>query len=278
MKSVLSIAGSDSSGGAGIQADIKTIEALGFYAQAVPTLVTAQNTTGIYGMARIAPRFVAKQIDVVFDDIVPQAVKVGAAGSAENVRAIAKALKRHGARNIVVDPVMVSSSGSALANDDTTLALCRHLFPLAELITPNLPEAEALAGHAINGERALEQTATELLGFGSRWVLIKGGHLRASANDVLAGPGGAIFWFRAPHIETHDSHGTGCTLSSAIACGLAAGHPTWQAARLAKDYVTGAIQAAPGIGLGTGPVDHMWLHATSIEAWKNSCDGGGARA
>lgn len=270
MKSVLSIAASDSGGGAGIQADIKTIEAHGLYAQTALTAITAQNTTGVTAMASVGAGLVEKQLDAVFSDIFPAAVKVGACGCADNVRAVAKTLKRRGASHVVVDPVMVATSGSTLSDDETVDAIRSHLLPVAELVTPNLPEAEKLLGRPVNSETEQESAAVELLGLGARWALVKGGHRRASANDVLAGPGGAVFWFRTPHIETHDAHGTGCTLSSAIACWLADGRAVYRAARLAKDYVTGALLAAPGLGAGAGPIGHMWPHKASIEAYRKA--------
>lgn len=270
MKSVLSIAASDSGGAAGIQADIKTIEAHGLFAQTALTALTAQNTTGVTAMASVGAGLVEKQLDAVFSDIFPAAVKVGACGCADNVRVVAKTLKRRGALHVVVDPVMVATSGSTLSDDETVSALRTHLLPVAELATPNLPEAEKLLGHPINSEPEQEAAALELLELGPRWALVKGGHRRASANDVLAGPGGAVFWFRTPHVETRDAHGTGCTLSSAIACWLAEGRAVYRAARLAKDYVTGALLAAPGLGAGAGPIGHMWPHKASIEAYRKA--------
>ena len=268
MKSVLSIAGSDSSGGAGVQADIKTIAAHHLFAQTAITSLTAQNTTGVYGVFDADPAFVAKQIDVVFDDIRPDAVKVGMVSSAGIVRAIAEALVRNGARNIVVDPVMVSTSGSSLASREALDALRTELIPLADVITPNIPEAEVLAGFPIRNEADQEHAAMLLAGVVEaggatsahhpKAALVKGGHGTCDANDVLACGDGSVSWFKGRRIDTANTHGTGCTLSSAIACGLACGLPLAEAVRRAKAYLTGALAAGLDLGAGSGPIDHMW--------------------
>lgn len=286
-KSVLSIAGSDSSGGAGIQADIKTIAAHHLFAQTAITSLTAQNTTGVFGVFDASPDFVAQQIDVVFQDIRPDAVKVGMVSNAEIVHAIAQALVRNGARNIVVDPVLVATSGSSLATSEALGALREELIPLADVITPNIPEAQVLAGFSIENEIEQEYAATVLAGAAGgvglagatptgegaatpaarpahlKAVLVKGGHGTHDANDVLVDSRGNVSWFNAPRIDTENTHGTGCTLSSAIACGLACGKPLPEAIRDAKTYLTGALAAGLNLGKGSGPVDHMWNNEIS---------------
>lgn len=260
MKSVLTIAGSDSSGGAGIQADIKTIAAMGLYAQSAVTALTAQNTTGVFGVSDVAPDFVAQQIDVVFDDIRPDAVKVGMVSSAAIVEAIAEALQRNQARNIVVDPVMVATSGSDLASDGAVLALSEKLLPLADVITPNIPEASVLSGCVIDGYDEQQQQAHALARTFGVAVLVKGGHGSNDANDVLAFPDGGTVWFNGERVTTSNTHGTGCTLSSAIACGLALDQPLEEAVRNAKAYLTDALKAGLDLGRGSGPLDHMWRY------------------
>lgn len=260
LKSVLTIAGSDSSGGAGIQADIKTIQAMGLFAQSAITALTAQNTTGVYGVSDVPIEFVAQQIDVVFDDIRPDAVKIGMVSSAEIVATIVEALKRNDARNIVVDPVMVATSGSDLASDGAIIALREQLIPLADVITPNIPELSVLSGREIDSRETQEAQATELARRFDVAVLAKGGHGENDANDVLAYPDGRIVWFEGERIATSNTHGTGCTLSSAIACGLALGQPLDDAVRNAKAFVTGALAADLDIGHGSGPLDHMWQY------------------
>lgn len=258
--SVLSIAGSDSSGGAGIQADIKTIAAFGLFAQTAITALTAQNTLGVHGVLDVDPAFVAAQIDAVFDDIRPDAVKIGMVSSPEIVHVIADALERHEAKNIVVDPVMVATSGDNLAAGGAVEAICERLMPMAAVITPNMPEACVLAGHCIETREEQERAAQELLATGAAAVLVKGGHGQDDAFDVLARQGGGIVWFEAQRIETSNTHGTGCTLSSAIACGLAKGELLVEAVKHAKDYVSGALAAGLDLGRGCGPVDHMWSY------------------
>lgn len=261
---VLSIAGSDSSGGAGIQADIKTIAAHGLFAETAITALTAQNTTGVRDVLEATPEFVGEQIDAVFEDIPPAAVKIGMVSSAAIIETIAQRLERWDAVDIVVDPVMVATSGARLINGDATAALTRDLLPLARVITPNIPEATALTGRAISDAAGQEAAARELsVRFGCA-VLVKGGHGVADANDVLAEPAGTagprITWFRHERIETGNTHGTGCTLSSAIACGLAQGLELAPAVEQAKAYLTGALAAGLDLGRGSGPVDHMWRH------------------
>lgn len=261
MKSVLTIAGSDSSGGAGIQADIKTIQAHRLFAQSAITALTAQNTTGVYGVHDVPAEFVARQIDVVFDDIRPDAVKIGMVSSAEIVGAIAEALVRNKAENIVVDPVMVATSGSELATSDAVVALREKLIPLATVITPNIPEAEALFGASITTREGQAQAACEVAKATGVAVLVKGGHGENDANDVLARPDGSVTWFEGERIDNPNTHGTGCTLSSAIACGLAEGLSLEDAIARAKRYITGALAAQLDLGRGSGPLDHMWTFA-----------------
>ena len=260
MKSVLSIAGSDSSGGAGIQADIKTIQAHHLFAQTAITALTAQNTTGVYGVLDVEPAFVAQQIDVVFEDIRPDAVKIGMVSSPAIVDAIVDALVRNGAANIVVDPVMVATSGSELSSNEAVIALREKLIPLATVITPNMPEAEVLFGAHIENAADQEHAAVEIARAAGVAVLVKGGHGENDANDVLARPDGTVTWFEGERVDTANTHGTGCTLSSAIACGLAVGKPLEEAVKSAKDYITGALSAGLDLGRGSGPMDHMWAY------------------
>ena len=265
---VLAIAGSDSSGGAGIQADIKTIAAHGLFAETAITALTAQNTCGVRDVMEATPQMVAEQMDAVFEDIPPAAVKVGMVPSAAIAEAIAARLERWGARNVVVDPVMVATSGARLMGDDAASALVGRVLPLARVVTPNIPEAEALLGEPVRTEAEQELAAlalTERLGCA---VLVKGGHGVADASDVLVEPAvedeGAprVTWLRAPRVKTANTHGTGCTLSSAIACGLAEGRSLPEAVSRAKDYLTGALAAGLDLGRGSGPVDHMWRQRT----------------
>lgn len=260
MKSVLSIAGSDSSGGAGIQADIKTIQAHHLFAQTAITALTAQNTTGVYGVLDVEPAFVEQQIDVVFEDIRPDAVKIGMVSSPMIVDAIVDALVRNGATNIVVDPVMVATSGSELSSNEAVVALREKLIPLATVITPNMPEAEVLFGAHIENAADQERAAIEIARATGVAVLVKGGHGENDANDVLARPDGTVTWFEGERVDTANTHGTGCTLSSAIACGLAVGKPLDEAVKSAKDYIIGALSAGLDLGRGSGPMDHMWAY------------------
>ena len=258
MEAVLSIAGSDSSGGAGIQADIKTIAAHRLFAETAITALTAQNTLGVTGVLDVDPAFVAKQIDAVFEDIRPAAVKMGMVSSAAIIEAVADALERHAAANIVVDPVMVATSGARLIGDDAIEALKARLLPLADVVTPNMPEAAVLAGFEVVDEASMERAALRLAEAGTGAALVKGGHRHDRADDVLVTAEGDVVWLRAPRVDTENAHGTGCTLSSAIACGLAKGLPMEEAVRAAKDYVRGALAAGLNLGKGSGPLDHMW--------------------
>ena len=258
---VLSIAGSDPSGGAGVQADLKTFAALGCYGMAAITAMTAQNTRGVSGVHLPDASFVAKQIDAIFDDIRVNAVKIGMLGSGAIVEAVAAALSRHGARRIVLDPVLVASSGDSLGAPDVIEAMRRALMPLAAVVTPNIPEAMRFTGH---GEpRDLDDLAAmaqAMMAQGARAVLVKGGHMEgAEASDVLFDAHGRHI-FTQPRIATSNTHGTGCTLSSAIAAELAKGAALPTAVERAKAYLTQALRSASqlDVGHGHGPVNHLW--------------------
>lgn len=257
MKKVLTIAGSDCSGGAGIQADIKTITAHKTYAMSVITALTAQNTTGVYGIFEVGPEFVAQQLDCIFSDIRPDAVKIGMVSNADIIGVIADKLLEFKAQNIVVDPIMVSTSGSRLLSDEAMDALITKLLPLGRVITPNMPEAQALCGFDIASEDDMVLAAEKIFGLTGGAVLIKGGHMENSANDLLYRDG-MTFWLRAPKIDNPNTHGTGCTLSSAIACGLAAGKSLEKSVADAKAYVIGALRAGLNLGQGRGPMDHTF--------------------
>ena len=259
---VLSIAGSDSSGGAGIQADIKTATELGCYAETAITALTAQNTQGVSGIENASPAFVGEQIDRCFEDIRPDAVKIGMVPTPEIARAIAERLRAHEAENIVLDPVMVATSGAALSDDDAVGVLAAELFQHAAVITPNIPETQALVGHEVACAEDMEDAALELAERYGCGVLVKGGHRVEDANDVLAAfvaEGNAVtLWIPGARVDTQNTHGTGCTLSTAIACGLARGLALEDAVRTAKGYLTGALSSGLALGHGNGPVDHMW--------------------
>jgi hydroxymethylpyrimidine/phosphomethylpyrimidine kinase len=260
-RTVLSIAGSDSGGGAGIQADIKTISALGGFAMTAVTALTAQNTQGVSGIHPVPPEFAAAQIDAVLLDIGADAVKIGMLYSAELIAAVARELTRHKAANIVVDPVMVAQSGDRLLQDEAVEALTAKLFPLATVVTPNLPEAEVLLGRSIDGPQEMAEAARALAGFGSKSVLIKGGHGESDRSDDLLflAEERKMRWLEGRRIATKNTHGTGCTLSSAIAALLAAGEGIEGAVKKAKAYLSEAIEAGAEyrIGKGHGPVHHF---------------------
>ena len=273
MKSVVTIAGSDSSGGAGIQADLKTMCAHGIFGQSVLAALTAQNTTGVTDIMPIGPDFVSAQMDSVFTDIYPDAVKIGMLGSVEIVQAVATSLKKYEAKNIVLDPVMVATSGTLLVGDDVVEAIKSYLFPLATIITPNLLEAQKLYGCDINCEDDLRSCAGALREMGASASLIKGGHNLADANDFLTTLQGCNFLSGA-RMDNPNTHGTGCTLSSAIACNLASGYALYEACVNAKSYVAGAIADGLNLGLGSGPLNHMWQNfpstpSTAVSAVKN---------
>ncbi|NLX71590.1 MAG: bifunctional hydroxymethylpyrimidine kinase/phosphomethylpyrimidine kinase [Clostridiales bacterium] len=257
MKKVLTIAGSDCSGGAGIQADIKTITAHKMYAMSAITALTAQNTTGVYGVLEATPEFIGSQLDCIFKDIRPDAVKIGMVSNTKIIEIIADKLGEYKAQNIVVDPVMVSTSGGKLLNDNAIDALINYLFSLATVITPNIPEAETLVGFSINDRSDMQKAAEKLSKLTTGSVLIKGGHLEDSADDLLF-TDGKVFWLKSPKIYNPNTHGTGCTLSSAIACNLALGLTTLESVKNAKEYITGAIKAGLNIGRGRGPLNHCY--------------------
>lgn len=256
---VLSIAGSDSGGGAGIQADLKTFSALGCYGMTAITAITAQNTQGVRAIHGIPPDMLRAQIDAVAEDIGVDAVKVGMLHGPEVVRVVVKAIARHQMLQVVLDPVMVATSGDRLMADETVNVLVQELFPLVTVVTPNLDEAALLLGRAIDGADALDEAASALLALGAPAVLLKGGHLPGDlVIDVLAMAGGGRLRLQSPRIATHNGHGTGCTLSSAIAAHLALGFPLPQAVEQARAYILGAIAAGADVhtGHGQGPLNH----------------------
>ncbi len=255
MKTALTIAGSDSSGGAGIQADIKTMMANGVYAMSAVTALTAQNTAGVAGIMEVTPDFLKKQLDAVFTDIRPDAVKIGMISSAGLAVAITEKLKEYRAEHVVVDPVMAATSGAKLISEEAVAAMKSHLFPLAEVMTPNIPEAEILSGMQIYTEEDMLCAAQKIGAACSCAVLLKGGHSRNDASDLLYQEG-KFTWFRGQRIENPNTHGTGCTLSSAIAANLAKGFPLEEAVERAKEYISGALSAMLELGKGSGPMHH----------------------
>ena len=257
MKTALSIAGSDCSGGAGIQADLKTMTMNGVYAMSAITALTAQNTTGVAAILESDPDFLAKQIDAVFTDIRPDAVKIGMVSSVPLIEVIADRLRFYKAGNIVVDPVMVATSGSALIENDAVQALKEQLLPLATVVTPNIPEAEVLSGMTIHTPAEMEQAARQISEKYGCAVLCKGGHSINDANDLLVANGEAK-WFLGKRIDNPNTHGTGCTLSSAIAANLAKGKPLEEAVQRAKEYISGALADMLDLGAGSGPMNHAF--------------------
>ena len=257
MKTALTIAGSDSSGGAGIQADIKTMTANGVYAMSAVTALTAQNTTGVYGILESTPEFLANQLDCIFTDIFPDAVKTGMVSSTGLIEVIADKLKQYKAKNIVVDPVMVATSGSRLISQEAVDALKELLLPLATVLTPNIPEAEVLSGLTISGPADMEKAAQAIGEAYGCAVLCKGGHDLNDANDLLWRDG-TCKWFHGRRINNPNTHGTGCTLSSAIASNLAKGCDLDTAVERAKAYLSGALAAMLDLGAGQGPMDHLF--------------------
>ena len=263
MKTALSIAGSDSSGGAGIQADIKTMTVHGVYAMSAITAMTAQNTTGVRAIQEATPEFLKQQLDAVFEDIRPDAVKIGMVSSAELIRVIADRLRFYGAEQIVVDPVMVASAGSSLIRQEAVQVLIRELLPLATLVTPNIPEARVLSGLPIETGADMIAAAKHIGDSFQCAVLLKGGHSLNDANDLLY-LDGKLHWFEGKRIDNPNTHGTGCTLSSAIAANLAKGFDLPQSVRLAKDYVSGALSAMLDLGHGSGPMNHGFILTESL--------------
>lgn len=255
MKTVLTIAGSDCSGGAGIQADIKTMIMNGVYAMSVITALTAQNTTGVFGIQESPVEFVDQQIDCVFQDIFPDAVKIGMLSSPEIMHHVAAGLQKYEARHIVLDPVMVSTSGHRLMQKEAEETLQKELFPLAEVITPNIPEAEVLTGLKIIDADSMELAARAISNEFHISVLLKGGHRVEDANDLLY-TDGKTQWLKGERIDNPNTHGTGCTLSSAIASNLAKGYDLTDSVIRAKSYLTDALRADLNLGKGSGPLDH----------------------
>ena len=271
MRTALTIAGSDSSGGAGIQADIKTMTANGVFAMSAVTALTAQNTTGVKDIMEVSPAFLKEQLDCVFTDIRPDAVKIGMVSSSELIRAIADKLKEYRAENIVVDPVMVATSGARLISEDAVETLKECLLPEADILTPNSPEAEVLSGMRIC-------TAEDMICAGQKIsetyhlaVLVKGGHQLNDANDLLC-QGGVCRWFYGKRIDNPNTHGTGCTLSSAIASNLAQGFSMEESVERAKTYISGALGAMLDLGKGSGPMNHAFdIHGMFVrEAGKEA--------
>lgn len=255
MKTALSIAGSDCSGGAGIQADIKTMIANGVYAMSAITALTAQNTTGVTGIMEVSPEFLAKQLDAIFTDIFPDAIKTGMVSSSELIHVIATKIEQYNAKNIVVDPVMIATSGARLISEEAIETLKKELFPKATVITPNIPEAETLTGMVIRTQDEMIQAAKRISEEFGCAVLLKGGHQVHDANDLLYRNGGYV-WFNGKRIDNPNTHGTGCTLSSAIASNLAKGETLDSAVLYAKNYISGALGAMLDLGKGSGPMNH----------------------
>ena len=257
MRTALSIAGSDSSGGAGIQADIKTMTANGVYAMTAITALTAQNTTGVIGIMEVTPEFLAQQLDSIFTDIRPDAVKIGMVSSSALIQVIAEKLKEYKAENIVVDPVMVATSGSKLISDDAIETLKTCLMPLSSILTPNIPEAEVLAEMKVETEEEMILAAKKISETFHCAVLCKGGHQLNDANDLLYRDG-EYKWFHGKRIQNPNTHGTGCTLSSAIASNLAKGYSMDESVKRAKDYISEALEAMLDLGKGSGPMKHCF--------------------
>ena len=257
LKTALSIAGSDCSGGAGIQADLKTMTTNGVYAMSAITAMTAQNTTGVRAIQESTPDFLKQQIDAVFEDIYPDAVKIGMVASSELIRVIAERLRYYDAKNVVVDPVMVASAGSSLIKQEAVQTLIQELLPISTLVTPNIPEVQVLSGMSIQNKEDMIAAAKQI---GDQYhcaVLLKGGHSINDANDLLYADG-EFHWFEGKRINNPNTHGTGCTLSSAIASNLAKGYTLAESVQKAKDYVSGALAAMLDLGQGSGPMNHAF--------------------
>ncbi|HBW34325.1 bifunctional hydroxymethylpyrimidine kinase/phosphomethylpyrimidine kinase [Desulfosporosinus sp. BICA1-9] len=257
MKKVLTIAGSDSSGGAGIQADLKTFCAHGVYGMSVITAVTAQNTQGVFAVQDISREVIAQQIEAVFDDIEVDGVKIGMVSQVQTIEVIAEKLKHYAPQRIVLDPVMVSKSGYHLLNPEAEVTLSRELLPMAMIVTPNIPEAEVMTKRSIGTLKQMEEAAKVIYQMGAKNVLLKGGHLEDDSVDILF-DGQEFSYFSSVRIATKNTHGTGCTLSSAITANLALGYSLNQAVSLAKEYITIAIQHSLAIGKGVGPTHHFY--------------------
>ena len=257
MKTALSIAGSDCSGGAGIQADIKTMTMNGVYAMSAITALTAQNTTGVRAIQESTPEFLKQQLDAIFEDIYPDAIKIGMVASSELIRVIAERLRYYDAKNVVVDPVMVASAGSSLIKQEAVQTLIQELLPISTLVTPNIPEAQVLSGLTIQTKEDMIATAKYIGNNYHCSVLLKGGHSINDANDLLYA-NGEIVWFVGNRINNPNTHGTGCTLSSAIASNLAKGLTLAESVQRAKDYISGALAAMLDLGEGSGPMNHAF--------------------
>ncbi|NLW42697.1 MAG: bifunctional hydroxymethylpyrimidine kinase/phosphomethylpyrimidine kinase [Tissierellia bacterium] len=257
LNTALTIAGSDSSGGAGIQADLKTMTSLGVYGMSVITALTAQNTMGVTDIMEVTPEFLAAQLDSIFRDIYPDAIKIGMVSSKDIIKVISQKLKEYDAYNIVVDPVMVATSGSKLLKDEAIEYLEKELFPLADLLTPNIPEGEILSRIKIANEEDMSKAAKIIGDKFNCAVLLKGGHSVNDANDLLY-DNGEVYWFIGRRIDNPNTHGTGCTLSSAIASGLAKGEELKTSISKAKEYISGALEYGLDLGKGSGPLNHMW--------------------
>lgn len=255
MRTALSIAGSDSSGGAGIQADLKTMTMNGVFGMSAVTALTAQNTTGVTGIMEVTPEFLKQQLEAVFEDIFPDAVKIGMVSNGELIRVIGECLKKYGVRNIVADPVMVATSGSKLMKTEAIAILQKEILPLADLVTPNIPEAEILAGISIKSVEDMKRAAKIIGDAHGCAVLVKGGHSLNDANDLLYQKG-VYRWFEGKRINNPNTHGTGCTLSSAIAANLAKGFSMENSVERAKEYISGALEAMLDLGKGSGPMNH----------------------
>ena len=258
MYTALTIAGSDSSGGAGIQADIKTMTANGVYAMSAITALTAQNTTGVTSIMEATPQFLAEELDCIFTDIYPDAIKTGMVSSSELIEVIADKLTGYQAKNIVVDPVMVATSGARLISEDAISTLKSKLLPLAKVITPNIPEAEVLSEMLIKSEADMEKAAEIICNRLGCSVLLKGGHQLNDANDLLWQKNEQATWFMGKRIDNPNTHGTGCTLSSAIASNLAKGYDLKTSVKYAKNYISGALAAGLNLGKGSGPMNHAF--------------------
>ncbi len=257
MKTALTVAGSDSSGGAGIQADIKTMTMNGVYAMSAITALTAQNTVGVSDISEVSPAFLAEQIDMVFTDIRPDAVKIGMVSNSDLIKIIADRLAFYEAENIVIDPVMVATSGADLMKSEAVITMKEYLLPMATLVTPNIPEAEILSGMKIENEDDMVKTAININTIYGCAVLLKGGHNVNDANDLLC-KNGDIKWFRGKRIDNPNTHGTGCTLSSAIASNLAKGFELETSVQRAKRYISEALAAQLNLGQGHGPMNHAF--------------------
>lgn len=257
MKTTLTIAGSDSSAGAGIQADLKTIAAHGVYGMSVITAVTAQNTMGVLDVQNISKDMISRQLEAIFTDVFPDSVKIGMLSNTDAIDAVYNSLCLYKAKNIVIDPIIVSTSGYNLLEKDAIKSLINKLFPLADLLTPNIPEVQLLTGHKIHSIDDMEKCAVTIVNMGCKNVLIKGGHLSGDAVDVLY-DGKGFHNFTSPRMETKNTHGSGCTLSSSIASNLALGYDMMHSVSLAKDYISTAIEHSINLGGGHGPTNHFY--------------------